>query len=73
MAELDMEAFLERFQKRAEAVRERGVPPLEGSARKQFIDSAEKDYLDYSLVGSASWSLDGGDLVLRIPISGASD
>ena len=72
MAELDMEAFLERFQKRAKAVRERGVPPLEGSARKQFIDSAEKDYLDYSLVGSASWSLDQGDLVLRIPISGAS-
>jgi hypothetical protein len=65
-----MDAFLKRFQDRAEAVRERGVPPLEGSARKQFIEAAEKDYLDYSLVGSASWSLDEGDLVLRIPISG---
>ncbi len=70
MAQLDMDAFLKRFQDRAEAVRERGVPPLEGSARKQFIEAAEKDYLDYSLVGSASWSLDEGDLVLRIPISG---
>lgn len=70
MAELDMDAFLERFQARAEAVRERGVPPLEGTARKQFIEAAEKDFLDYSLVGSASWSLDGGDLVLRIPVSG---
>jgi len=70
MAELDMDAFLTRFRARADAVRERGVPPLEGAARKQFIESAEKDFLDYSLVGSASWSLDEGDLVLRIPISG---
>lgn len=70
MAKLDMEEFLQRFERRAEAVRERGVPPLEGEARKQFIESAEKDYLDYSLVASASWSLDGDHLVLRIPISG---
>lgn len=70
MAQLDMDAFLKRFQDRAVAVRERGVPPLEGAARKQFIEAAEKDYLDYSLVGSAAWTLDDGDLVLRIPISG---
>jgi hypothetical protein len=69
MAKLDMDAFLTRFQDRAKAVRERGVPPLEGAARKQFIESAELDYLDYSLVGSASWTVDEGELVLRIPIS----
>ena len=70
MATLDLEDFLQRFQDRAVAVRERGVPPLEGTARKQFIESAELDYLDYSLVGSASWTVDDGELVLRIPISG---
>ncbi len=70
MAKLDMDEFLERFARRAAAVRERGVPPLEGDARKQFIESAEKDYLDYSLVASASWELDGDHLVLRIPLSG---
>ncbi len=69
MAKLDMDEFLKRFEMRAAAVRERGVPPLEGDARKQFIESAEKDYLDYSLVASASWSVDGNELVLRIPIS----
>ncbi len=68
MAKLDMDEFLQRFTDRAEAVRERGVPPLEGAARKQFIEAAEKDYLDYSLIASASWSLDDGALVLRIPI-----
>jgi len=70
MTKLDMDDFLKRFQDRADAVKERGVPPLEGAARKAFIEAAEKDYLDYSLIGSASWSLDEGELVLRIPISG---
>jgi hypothetical protein len=35
-----------------------------------FIESAEKDYLDYSLVASASWAVEDGHLVLRIPLSG---
>ncbi|MGI9584876.1 MAG: hypothetical protein ACR2N7_04740 [Acidimicrobiia bacterium] len=70
MAQLDMDEFLERFSARAQAVRERGVPPLEGEARKVFIESAERDFVDYSLVASASWSVDGGELVLRIPLSG---
>lgn len=70
VAQLDMDEFLKRFGDRAEAVRERGVPPLEGEARKAFIDAAEKDYLDYSLIASASWAVEGGELVLRIPIGG---
>lgn len=70
MAQLDMDDFLNRFKDRAHSVRERGVPPLEGAARKQFIEAAEKDYVDYSLIASASWTVDDGDLVLRIPISG---
>jgi hypothetical protein len=65
-----MDEFLKRFEDRAQAVKERGVPPLEGEARKAFIDSAEKDYIDYSLIASASWSVDDGRLVLRIPIGG---
>ena len=70
MAQLDMDDFLQRFSDRAAAVKERGVPPLEGEARKAYIDSAEKDFLDYSLIASASWSVDHGELVLRIPLSG---
>jgi len=70
LAQLDMDEFLKRFEDRAVAVRERGVPPLEGEARKAFIDAAEKDFLDYSLIASASWAVEDGQLVLRIPISG---
>jgi hypothetical protein len=70
VAQIDMDEFLERFSARAHSVKERGVPPLEGEARKVFIESAEKDFVDYSLIASATWSVDAGELVLRIPLSG---
>ncbi len=33
-----------------------------------FIQQAEKDFLDYSLVGNAAWSIEEGHLVLRIEL-----
>jgi hypothetical protein len=69
VAQLDVEEFLERYRDRAKAVKERGIPPLEGEARQRFIRQAEKDYLDYSLVGSATWALEDKHLVLRIPLA----
>jgi len=68
VAQLDVDQFLARFQERAAAVEDRGIPPIEGPARKAFVEQAENDYLDFSLVGSASWSVEDGDLVLRIPL-----
>lgn len=68
MAQLDVDEFLARFRDRAAAVRERGVPPLEGEARRAFVEQMEIDHLDYSLVGSAAWSVDEDSLVLRIPL-----
>jgi len=70
MTKLDMDEFLKRFADRAQAVRDRGVPPLEGQARKTFIEGAEHDYFDYSLVSSAEWAVEDDKLVLRIPLSG---
>ncbi len=64
-----MEDFLARFRDRAQAVKDRGIPPLEGEARQMFIQQAEKDYLDYSLVGNAVWSTEEGHLVLRIELA----
>ena len=69
MAELDVDEFLERFRQRAAAVRDRGIPPLEGEARRTFVQQMELDHLDYSLVGSAAWSVEEGHLVLRIPLT----
>jgi hypothetical protein len=69
VAQLDVEEFLARFRARAQAVKERGIPPLEGEARQMFIQQAEKDFLDYSLVGNAAWSTEEGHLVLRIELA----
>ncbi|MCL1595741.1 MAG: hypothetical protein M3132_15465 [Actinomycetia bacterium] len=70
MARLDMDEFLKRFADRAQAVRDRGVPPLEGQARKVFIEGAERDFFDYSLIASAEWAVEDDKLILRIPLSG---
>lgn len=73
MAEFDVDAFIQRFQERAEAVRNRPLPPVAGEERKKFIEGAETDYLDYSLVGRASWTVEDDHLVLRIPLKPDSD
>jgi hypothetical protein len=69
VAEFDVDAFLQRFRDRAEAVKERGIPPLEYDARRAFIRQAELDYQDYSIVGAADWSVEEDCLLLRIPLS----
>ena len=69
VAQIDVTEFLDRFRARAEAVKDRGIPPLEGEARQMFVQQAEKDYLDYSLIGGASWSIEEGHLVLRIELA----
>ena len=68
MAEFDVKSFLERFARRADAVKERGIPPLEGDARRTFIAAAQQDFTDYSLVSAAAWEVEEGALVLRIPL-----
>jgi hypothetical protein len=68
MAHFDVDAFVRRFRERAEAVKERGVPPVAGEERRLFIEQAETDFLDYSLVASSKWEVTEDCLVLRIPL-----
>lgn len=68
MAELDVDALISRFKDRAQAVKDRPLPPVAGPERKKFIAQAETDYMDYALVGNAQWSVEEGHLVLRIPL-----
>jgi hypothetical protein len=70
VAEFDLDEFQERFRRRAEAVRARGVPPLEGEARRQFLEAAERDFVDYSLIADAEVSVENGALVMRVPLTG---
>ena len=68
MTQFDVDAFVGRFRVRADAVKDRGVPPVAGEERRLFIEQAELDYLDYSLVGSSKWEISDDCLVLRIPL-----
>lgn len=69
MAEFDVDAMLARFAERAAAVKDRPLPPVAGAERKKFIERAEADFTDYSLVANAKWSVEDGHLVLRIPLA----
>jgi hypothetical protein len=66
--QLDVDAMLARFRDRAQAVRERGLPPVAGADRERFIQQAQHDFQDFAIVGDASWEFDDGVLVLRIDL-----
>jgi hypothetical protein len=68
MAELDVDAMLERFRQRAAAVKQRPLPPVAGEERQMFITQARTDFMDYAMVGDAAWSLDDGVLTLRVDL-----
>lgn len=69
MAEFDVDAMITRFRERADAVKERGLPPVAGAERQRFIEQAERDYMDFLLVGNAQWRVDDGKLILEIPLA----
>jgi hypothetical protein len=65
---LDADAMIQRFRDRAHAVRERGLPPLEGDARRRYMEQAKLDFQDYAMLGDATASLEDGVLVLRVDL-----
>ena len=60
--------MIARYRAKAEAVQNRSLPPVAGEERRRFLKQAEEDFMDYSLVGAAEWSVEEGHLVLRIPL-----
>jgi hypothetical protein len=66
--EFDPQAMIERFRERAEAVKRRGIPPVEGPERARIIRQAELDYLDFAIIGDAAASLEDGVLTLKIDL-----
>ena len=68
MESFDPQAMVERFRERATAVRRRQIPPVEGEARREFIQQAETDFRDFAMLGDAEVSLVEGVLELRIDL-----
>lgn len=68
---LDVDAMIARFRERAQAVKERPLPPVAGKERERFLEQAQTDFLDYALIGDAQWEFADGVLTLRIALGGS--
>jgi hypothetical protein len=69
MAErFDIDAMIARFQERARAVKDRPLPPLEGTARREYMQRAQVDFQDFAMLGDAEGSLEDGILVLKVDL-----
>ncbi|HEY7931325.1 MAG TPA: hypothetical protein VIC81_03575 [Acidimicrobiales bacterium] len=64
----DPQDMILRFRERAEAVKRRGLPPVEGPERLRFIEAARLDFQDYAMLGDAVATLDDGILRLEIDL-----
>jgi hypothetical protein len=64
----DPNEMILRFRERAEAVKRRGLPPVEGPERQLFLEAAKIDFQDYAMVGDATATLEDGILRLEIDL-----
>jgi hypothetical protein len=68
MAELDIDAMLQRYRDRAAAVRKRNLPPVGGEERTRLVEQAQTDFQDFAIIGDASGSLVDGILTLTVDL-----
>jgi len=54
-----------RFKKRAEAVKNRSMPPVGGDERLAFIKQAEEDYQDYMIISESEFEIDDDYIVFK--------
>ena len=69
----DPQEMVDRFRSRAEAVRNRGLPPIEGPDRQRFIEQAQIDFMDYAMLGDAEASIEDGVLIFRVDLRPQGD
>ncbi|HCK74179.1 MAG: hypothetical protein MKZ71_03145 [Acidimicrobiales bacterium] len=60
--------MIKRFQERADAVKKRNLPAVGGEERRLFIEQAERDFMDFSIIADASVTMDDGILTMSIDL-----
>ncbi len=65
--------MIDRFRERAEAVKKRNLPAVGGEERRLFIEQAERDFMDFSIIADASPTIENGILNLAIDLRPSSD
>lgn len=66
--EFDPEAMIQRFRERAQAVKNRPLPPVAGPEKKRFVERAQVDFMDFAMIGDATATLEDGVLTLRVDL-----
>lgn len=66
--QLDIDAMLERFRERADAVQRRGLPPVAGPERQQFLERAQLDFQDFAMLADATWTFVDSVITLTIDL-----
>jgi hypothetical protein len=69
----DPNEMILRFQERAEAVKRRGFPPVEGPERLLFIEAAKLDFQDFAMLADATATLEDGILRLEVDLRPRTD
>ena len=65
--------MIDRFRERAEAVQKRNLPAVGGEERRLFIEQAERDFMDFSIIADAMPTMEDGVLNLAIDLRPPSD
>ena len=71
-ASFDPDEMIARFRQRADAVRRRGLPPVEGPERQRLREQAQLDFMDYAMLADAVAQLEDGILTLRVDLRPAA-
>ena len=57
--------FIHGYQDRAEAVKNRSIPPVGGDDRMAFIKQAETDFQDYMIIADSEFTVEEDYLVFK--------
>jgi len=68
VASFEPNDMIKRFAERADAVKKRPMPPVEGEGRRHFIEQSKVDFQDFAMLADAEATLDDGVLTLRIDL-----
>ena len=61
----NIEEFIARYKERAEAVKNRSIPPVGGDDRMAFIKQAETDFQDYMIIADSEFMIEKDYLVFK--------
>ena len=61
----NIEEFINRYKERAEAVKNRSIPPVCGDDRIAFIKQAETDFQDFMIIADSEFTVEKDYLVFK--------